>query len=84
MRTKLLVLTTKSGEIVGICPAPPSGVAAAGPFVTITPASSEHRLHEIDVPQKVMELASPKELAAAVAKYLPRAHRAPRSKKTRG
>ncbi|PYM13072.1 MAG: hypothetical protein DMD81_22215 [Candidatus Rokuibacteriota bacterium] len=70
MGITLLVVTGKSGEIVGICQAPPSSGVEAGPYVTIAPASPEYRLHELEVPPEVMEITSPAELARAVARYL--------------
>jgi len=72
MGVKLLVVTGKSGKIVGICRTPPPSGVETGPSVRIAPASPGHRLHEVEVPSEVMEIASPKDLAAAVARYLGR------------
>jgi hypothetical protein len=72
MGIKLLVVTGRAGKIVGICRKPSAGGVEAEPSVTIAPASPEHRLHEIEVPAAVLEIGSPAELAAAVARYMGR------------
>ncbi len=72
MGVKLLVVTGKSGKIVGICRTPPPAGVETGPYVRIAPASPGHQLHEVEVPSEVMEISSPKDLVAAVGRYLGR------------
>jgi hypothetical protein len=72
MSVKLHVVTDTSGKIVGICRTPPTSRVETEPYVTIAPASPGHRLHEVEIPSEVLEISSPNDLAAAVARYLNR------------